>query len=150
MKPITEQERQELIEYIKAALAAHVQRGGDSDEEDVFKIALASLTADPFVAVNSVTISSGFVSSLSATGASIYDGSMPRELYAYPPVPVIDFPDSLQDAFEEGNKIPTKTSRCGDRYVSNSFNNWDGYKFIDEFNGFRKGVEYIKRLNGIK
>lgn len=44
---MTEEKRQELIELCEAVLAGHVQYGGDSNEEDIYKIALAALTAEP-------------------------------------------------------------------------------------------------------
>ncbi|ARU94599.1 hypothetical protein [Tatumella citrea] len=69
--------------------------------------------------------------------------------YTAPPVPVIKLPGDLQDAFEEGNRIPTQTSRCGNSYCSHSFSNWDGQKFMNEFDGFVKGINFIKRLNGL-
>lgn len=71
------------------------------------------------------------------------------KLYTAPPVPVIKLPGNLQDAFEEGNRIPTQTSRCGNSYCSHSFSNWDGQKFMNEFDGFVKGINFIKHLNGL-
>lgn len=44
---MNEQEKQALIEYCEAVISAHVQYGGDSDEEAVYRIALAALTAEP-------------------------------------------------------------------------------------------------------
>ncbi|WP_336702517.1 hypothetical protein [Pantoea dispersa] len=44
---MTEAQRQELIELCEAVLAGHVQYGGDSNEEDIYKTALAALTAEP-------------------------------------------------------------------------------------------------------
>ena len=114
MKPITEQRRQELIEYIKAALAAHVQRGGDSDEEDVFKTALASLTAVPvktklkyssvlpkFIGeTNEVESLHCFIHGDTPdfpTQEEAYTEAcnMTGDLYTAPPVPVIKLPEKL-------------------------------------------------------
>ncbi|KAA8667409.1 hypothetical protein [Pantoea dispersa] len=44
---MTEERRQELIELCEAVLAGHVQYGGDTNEEDIYKIALAALNASP-------------------------------------------------------------------------------------------------------
>ncbi|GAA0511265.1 hypothetical protein GCM10009414_21160 [Tatumella terrea] len=113
MKPITEQRRQELIEYIKAALAAHVQRGGDSDEEDVFKIALASLTAVRHQWSNGCNLwvpralrylaenerpgggNSYFNTEHLYQLARELELSMSSPLYTAPPVPVIKLPEKL-------------------------------------------------------
>jgi len=88
MKPITEERQQELIEYIKSVLSAHIQRGGDSDEEDVFKIALASLTAEPVV-----WEIAGCIFSTEAEALKPGFRGTPEPLYEYPPIPVINFPN---------------------------------------------------------
>lgn len=44
---MTEHQKQALIEYCEDVISAHVQHGGNSDEEQVFRIALAALTAKP-------------------------------------------------------------------------------------------------------
>lgn len=41
---MTEERRKELVDFCENVLAAHVQWGGDSDEEDLYKFALAALT----------------------------------------------------------------------------------------------------------
>lgn len=99
MKPITEQRRQELIEYIKAALAAHVQRGGDSDEEDVFKIALASLTAVPFAWIHPNMLDDMDGGRISGrvwnSPVDEMSGEERLPVYTAPPVPVIKLPEKL-------------------------------------------------------
>lgn len=109
MKPITEQRRQELIEYIKAALAAHVQRGGDSDEEDVFKIALASLTAVPFAWIHPNMLDDMDGGRISGrvwnSPVDEMSGEERLPVYTAPPVPVIKFPNP-QD-IPDGYDLPS-------------------------------------------
>ncbi|KMV67156.1 hypothetical protein AI29_15045 [bacteria symbiont BFo2 of Frankliniella occidentalis] len=47
MIALTQEKREELANYARARLASHVVHGGCSDEEDIFKIALALLTSPP-------------------------------------------------------------------------------------------------------
>ncbi|WP_455852728.1 hypothetical protein [Pantoea endophytica] len=41
---MNEERRKELVDFCENVLAAHVQWGGDSDEEDLYKFALSALT----------------------------------------------------------------------------------------------------------
>lgn len=176
MKPITEQERQDLITVAKKRIK-HYQamkqsqdnatvrpRGGvDFDYQvsiDLMKVALASLTSEQHLLAllaEKVRRIRSDIDDFDGDKRGMwecleeYEEKLLEEAakYTAPPVPVIKFPSSLQDAFEEGNKIPTQTSRCGNGYCSHSFSNWDGRKFMDEFEGFIKGIKHIKRLNGL-
>ena len=100
MPVITEQKRQELIEYCNDVIAAHVQYGGNSDEEEVYRIALASLEAKPF--------------------DHFGDATYKIALYAAPPVPVMKpvvLPDMEEDelAFNAGvNALIDCLEDCGD------------------------------------
>lgn len=149
MKPITEEQRQQLISLARIEISRWKLPADKQYMVDLMEIALASLTAEPVGSITGVNCINGGL-----TEARVYmrESGAPNKLgdiYIIPPVPVIKCPDSLQDAFEESNEIPSQTSRCGDRYCSHSFNNWKGNEFINEFNGFRKGVDYVKRLNGL-
>ena len=112
MKPITEEQRQELIEFI---LAAQDSMSGNEPvnterfdigklTQGVFEIALASLAAEPVGSITSVTCING-----GRTEARVYmrDPGVPNKLgdvYAGPPVPVIKLPDEFDDyshQFEE-------------------------------------------------
>lgn len=52
MVTLTQEKREELANYARARLASHVVHGGCSDEEEIFKIALALLTAETIGRVN--------------------------------------------------------------------------------------------------
>ena len=122
MKPITEKRQKELIEYIEAVLSAHIQYGGDSDEEDVFKIALASLNAEPVG-----YISDSNLKVLCKGAHSVYIKPKPvmvrpNAIYTSPPATVIKLPE----------------------YVTKSDMS------VDEFcNGYNMAIDVIKNINGI-
>lgn len=91
MPAVTEEQRQELIELCEAVLAGHVQYGGDSNEEDIYKIALAALTAEKRLTVSVVQKNER----LKGFNFEGYD-SLPageHEFYTAPPAPVFRLPD---------------------------------------------------------
>lgn len=105
MKPITERRRQELIDDCVAEIERLNRRLSTYGEQwrtyiesqlERQKVALASLTAEPFVYVNAVTVRNGVVASLVANGVGLYDGNLPVELYPAPPVPVIKLQSVLR------------------------------------------------------
>lgn len=121
---MTEQRWQELIEYVETVLSAHVQYGGDSDEEDVFKISLASLTAVPFRIVEC----SGEVDmDVTNDRFELFQDNERWLLYTAPPVPVIRLPD---DDFELGEAHGIQ-------------------RRVDFRNGANYAIAEIKRLNGL-
>ncbi|WP_241650473.1 hypothetical protein, partial [Rosenbergiella collisarenosi] len=78
------EKREELANYARARLASHVVYGGCSDEEDIFKIALASLTAETFL----YAVDSDVEDKIYTVLCSEHEvGSYP--LYTAPPVPEI-------------------------------------------------------------
>ncbi|PIJ42674.1 hypothetical protein [Tatumella sp. OPLPL6] len=144
MIALTQEKREELANYARARLASHVVHGGCSDEEDIFKIALAALTAAPEHYVFKHPLGKLFYS-LVDESCKGHDDVYP--VYTAPPVPEIKLPNNPQDAFEEGNKIPSDTQRCGTSYCVSTFHNWKGEEFMHQFEGFLKGINYVKRLN---
>ena len=136
MKPITEQERQEIIEHARSMIDFYrsnlsIENVDDDAREQweydlsIAEIALASLTAEPFVYVNAVTVRNGVVASLVANGVGLYDGNLPVELYSTPTVPVIKFPEHrIVDVLQGGGAVMSI--------------------------GYNQAIDEIKRLNGIK
>ena len=86
MIALTQEKREELANYARARLASHVVQGGCSDEEDIFKIALAAITAVPDHHVFKHPLGKLF-SSLVDESCKGHDGVYP--VYAVPPVPEI-------------------------------------------------------------
>lgn len=74
MIALTKEKREDLANYARARLASHVVHGGCSDEEEIFKIALTSLTAGP------------------VNPADCFE-----PVYLSPPVPEIKEPDYFSD-----------------------------------------------------
>lgn len=91
MKPITEQERQDLIAYARIEISRWVNISDKRYMSDLMEIALASLTAEP-VGVIEKEIGSFY--------KRYYDKSRTEAVYTYPPVPVIKLPDVI-----ENNKV---------------------------------------------
>ncbi len=91
---MTEERRQELIELCEEVLACHVQYGGDSNEEDIYKIALAALTAEPNAWIvhahggDQLTDDGDYVAN--AEGMHNVRAS---PLFTAPPAPVLRLPD---------------------------------------------------------
>lgn len=92
MIALTQEKREELIEYAKEVLVGHEQRGGDIDEKDIFKIALASLTACPVLYAVDSDVEDKIYTAL-CNGNE--DGAYP--LFTAPPVPEIKLPHELLD-----------------------------------------------------
>lgn len=96
MPAVTEEQRQELIELCEAVLAGHVQYGGDSNEEDIYKIALAALTAHPvtYAIQDEQERKEGYMTEFSTSGLEGYVspekyGLTELALYTAPPAPVL-------------------------------------------------------------
>ena len=108
MKPITEEQRQELIEFILAAQDS--MSGNDPvnterfDTEkltgDVFEIALASLTAEPMY-----WEISGCIFSTEAEALKPGFRGTPEPIYEHPPVTVIKFP-GISELIHAGDAMP--------------------------------------------
>ena len=140
MKPITEQERQSLIDHGNE-LKGRIEQYGygrefESKTLQLVEIALTSLTAEPFVYVNAVTVRNGVVASLVANGVGLYDGNLPVELYSAPPVPVIKFPSEIDNWLNSATKAMGAIGFCGNSQSFTVGANW----MLSE----------VKRLNGIK
>jgi len=89
MIALTQEKREELANYARARLASHVVHGGCSDEEDIFKIALASLTAEPVLYAVDSDVEDKIYTALCNENEG---GAYP--LFTAPPVPEIKFPDT--------------------------------------------------------
>ena len=132
MKPITEQERQALIEY--GTLFNTTGQQGKMNR--LIEIALASLAANPEMYSNRIEICDSYGPEienrvypdlLSAMKSKDDHGGVIVGLFTAPPVPVIKFPDD--------HKIDGVGSLS---YAT-------GYE-----DGHQEAIEKIKRLNGIK
>ncbi|WP_241645655.1 hypothetical protein [Rosenbergiella metrosideri] len=132
MIALTQEKREELANYARARLASHVVYGGCSDEEDIFKIALASLTAETFL----YAVDSDVEDKIYTVLCSEHEvGSYP--LYTAPPVPEIKLPDD--NSCEDGlKKHGLRTKSEGISQLS------DGFRC-----GFSWYENEIKRLNGL-
>jgi len=108
MKPITEEHRQTLVEFIKTRM---VLTKDDSLMADVYELALASLTAEPIAylawyrGMASVDDCREWYDVVGKGGRSC-DGSDAFPVYTAPPVPVIK-PDQL-----EGLQVSVDVSTC--------------------------------------
>ncbi|WP_414056794.1 hypothetical protein [Pantoea dispersa] len=89
---MTEEQRQELIELCEAVLAGHIQYGGDSNEEDIYKIALSALTAEPEVWIKPDSLGLPRLAGIDAVTIP-YVPEYPIPLYTAPPAPVLRVPD---------------------------------------------------------
>lgn len=93
---MTEERRQELIELCEAVLAGHVQYGGDSNEEDIYKTALAALTAKP---VGTIRIEMDWNAHRNVATLDMREDLVAADmatgdkLFTAPPAPVLRVPD---------------------------------------------------------
>ncbi|RVU74690.1 hypothetical protein [Pantoea dispersa] len=93
---MTEAQLQELIELCEAVLAGHVQYGGDSNEEDIYKIALAALTAKP---VGTIRIEMDWNTHRNVATLDMREDLVAADmatgdkLYTAPPAPALRVPD---------------------------------------------------------
>lgn len=124
MKPITEQERQDLIAYARIEISRWVNISDKRYMSDLMEIALASLTAEP-VGVIEKEIGSFY--------KRHYDKSRTEAVYTYPPVPVIKLPDEMMK-----QATGWFVNSSGENCATIEGRTWN--KCIAEF----------KRLNGIK
>lgn len=133
MKPITEQERQELIAYARIEISRWVNIPDKIYMSELMEIALASLTAEPEVSeIESVHpengntiihLRRGGLKNISSEDIAEYEMIETEKFYTAPPVQVIEFPNYVTD--KEGN--------------------------VDEFSsGFNMAIDAVKHLNGIK
>lgn len=121
MIALTQEKREELIEYAKEVLVGHEQRGGDIDEKDIFKIALASLTACPVLYAVDSDVEDKIYTAL-CNGNE--DGAYP--LFTAPTAPEIKLPEHLT------------VSEIGvDEFTSGRIHGWN------------ECLAEIKRLNGL-
>ena len=131
MKPITEQESQDLIEWIPE----HIEYLKSTNSKSTYarlniaalEIAMASLNSKVAFEVTRSIISScgdhSIASKLVGGTKGLVNGDVPKYLYTAPPVPVIELPSYVTD--KEGN--------------------------VDEFSsGFNMAIDAVKHLNGIK
>ena len=143
MIALTQEKREELIKYAKERLASHVIHGGCSDEEDIFKIALASLTAEPVAYADSKAILKMI------NGQTRFFTSFPEisetktvGLFIDPPVPEVKLPteQDLEDLF-----MTSGEHECQSR------EEWDleRERRLFSINACKLTIEEIKRLNGL-
>lgn len=140
MKPITDQERQEMIDWIPE----HIEHLKSTNSKSTYarlniaglEIALASLTTEPEMYANCIEVCDSYGPEierrvypdlLSAMKSKDDHGGVVLELFISPPVPVIKLPDD--------HKIDGVGSLA---YAS-------GYE-----DGHKEAIELVKRLNGIK
>ncbi|WP_241608918.1 hypothetical protein [Rosenbergiella australiborealis] len=90
MIALTQEKREELANYARARLASHVLHGGCSDEEEIFKIALAAITAVPF----GWEIAGNIFPTLEEALKPGYIGT-PEPIYDEPPVSGIKLPELI-------------------------------------------------------
>jgi len=94
MIALTQEKREELASYARERIASHVIHGGCSDEEEIFKIALASLTLEAKQWVihalggDQFTTDGDYVAN-----AEGMHGLRATPLFTVPPVPEIKLPD---------------------------------------------------------
>lgn len=111
-----------LIEYCEDVISAHVKYGGDSDEEQVYRLALASLKAEPVADV----VSWNHPEEERTCSVQLRDFHLhPGVLYTAPPVPVI-----------KPVKLPEY--RCSPDMHTKQF-----YETV----GFNAAIDEVKRLN---
>ena len=84
MKPITEQERQDLIAYARIEISRWVNISDKRYMSDLMEIALASLTAEPVGVIEKET---------GSFYKRHYDKSRTEAVYTYTPVPVMELPE---------------------------------------------------------
>ncbi|WP_241624480.1 hypothetical protein [Rosenbergiella epipactidis] len=131
MIALTQEKREELANYARARLASHVVHGGCSDEEDIFKIALASLTTAAVLhAVDSDVEDKIYTALCNEHEVGAYP------LFTSPPVPEIKFPSAelikevfLANGFKEKVQI-------------------DGRSDLNSY-VYEAALELIERLNGL-
>ena len=93
MKPITEENRRQLIALARIEISRWKHPSDKQYMVDLMEIALASLTAEPVGSITSVTCING-----GRTEARVYmrESGVPNKLgdiYIIPPVPVIKLPE---------------------------------------------------------
>ncbi|SER25940.1 hypothetical protein SAMN05216522_11739 [Rosenbergiella nectarea] len=127
MIALTKEKREELANYARARLASHVVHGGCSDEEDIFKIALVALTAEPVLyAVDSDVEDKIYTALCNKHEVGAYP------LYTAPPVPEIKFPEK-PDYSGDFTSFKDPVSAYKDGVV-------DGHRWYEKA---------LKRLNGL-
>lgn len=144
MKPITEQERKDLISHgndLKGRIE-HIFHKSDFESKTLrlVEIALASLTSEvAFEVTRSIVSSCGdhsITCKLVGGSKSLVNGDVPRHLYTAPPVSVIKFPEEIDNWSNSAKKVMGSIEFCGDSKSFTVGANW----MLSE----------IKRLNGIK
>jgi len=105
MIALTQEKREELANYARARLASHVVHGGCSDEEDIFKIALASLTAEPVLYAVDNDVEDKIYTALCNENE---DGAYP--LFTAPILPEIKLPKTKTEYGENEEWIDCSTS----------------------------------------
>ena len=121
MIALTQEKREELANYARARLASHVVHGGCSDEEDIFKIALASLTAEPdcwsivdrVFSTKEEALTPGFIGE-------------PEPLFACPPVPKIKFPEIVSRSEIAGDEAARDWFLRGCEWYEKAFKRLNG------------------------
>lgn len=151
MIALTKEKREELAKYAKERLASHVIHCGCSDEEEILKIALASLTAE--------TIGWGLRRTDGDRGYGNWLTSSPRKqdyldyqphayenvpLYAAPPVPEIKIPNELMDLVKAVEFYHTVKAENPEVEIG-AWN--DAYDWIKK--AAVEAAPLIKRLNGL-
>ena len=147
MIALTKEKREELANYARERLASHVIHGGCSDEEDILKIALASLTAVPVLQIQKESYNNNVwidAESEKEATANQCHGYKYRKLYPAPPVPEIKLPHELLDlinAVDFYHKVKAENPEV-------EIGAWnDAYDWIKK--AAIEAAPVIKRLNGL-